>query len=363
MGCKQLTYRNFNFLEVIHRKNATDLEKNRLNGDHLGNIRLSYADDNGDGSIATNEIREENNYYPFGLKHKGYNSNQNGRNHKYGFGGKEEQDEIGLAWIDITARNYDPAIGRWMNLDPLAEKYLDVSPFAYVINNPLVFIDPDGMQIRIYYNETHTKKNGKEVERRRSVTLKNLSQESLDNALSKSGNNQFVSDVITSINATNEESISLGYEKGVFGELAESKKVTVGIQEGTNDPSEDFGHSSYNESTRTITFSNELGFKQHDQDDNFIGKASPSFILLEEAVHAARDIIDNVEAYELSRKGGKELLNNSSSIINEEEKENEIMIRATLHLKGEVANPCYYNCNKVHFRAKSVTSTEEKKDN
>ncbi|MFD1315433.1 hypothetical protein [Namhaeicola litoreus] len=42
--------------------------------DHLGNIRLSYSDANNDGLIsATSEIIEENNYYPFGLKHKGYN--------------------------------------------------------------------------------------------------------------------------------------------------------------------------------------------------------------------------------------------------------------------------------------------------
>jgi len=115
--------------------------------DHLGNIRLSYADSNGDGVItASSEIREENNYYPFGLKHKGYNNAIGGsRDHKYGFGNKEEQDELGLGWIDITARNYDPALGRWMNLDPLAELMRRHSPYNYVFNNPLRFIDPDGM--------------------------------------------------------------------------------------------------------------------------------------------------------------------------------------------------------------------------
>ncbi len=113
--------------------------------DHLGNIRLSYNDANNDQQITSNEIREENNYYPFGLKHKGYNSNTNGRNHKYGFTGKEEQNEIGLDWIDITARNYDPALGRWMNLDPLAEEMRRHSPYNYAFDNPIFFIDPDGM--------------------------------------------------------------------------------------------------------------------------------------------------------------------------------------------------------------------------
>ncbi|GAA4275495.1 DUF6443 domain-containing protein [Aquimarina mytili] len=113
--------------------------------DHIDNIRLSYSDTNKDGIVTKDEIRKENNYYPFGLKHKGYNEVIRGRNHKYGFGGKEEQDELGLDWIDITARNYDPALGRWMNLDPLAELMQSHSPYNYAFNNPVYFIDPDGM--------------------------------------------------------------------------------------------------------------------------------------------------------------------------------------------------------------------------
>ncbi|GAA3630761.1 DUF6443 domain-containing protein [Flavivirga jejuensis] len=110
--------------------------------DHLGNVRLSYKDNNG-----TLEILEENNYYPFGLKHKGYNNNVTSTNIalKRKFGGKEYQDELGLDWYDITARNYDPAIGRWMNLDPLAEQMRKHSPYNYVFDNPIRFIDPDGM--------------------------------------------------------------------------------------------------------------------------------------------------------------------------------------------------------------------------
>ncbi|MEW7289608.1 DUF6443 domain-containing protein [Aquimarina sp. 2304DJ70-9] len=112
--------------------------------DHLDNIRLSYSDDNKDGAVTQQEIREENNYYPFGLKHKGYNNVVTGQDHQYGFGGKEEQNELGLDWIDITARNYDPALGRWMNLDPLAEQMRRYSPYNYTFNNPIFFSDPDG---------------------------------------------------------------------------------------------------------------------------------------------------------------------------------------------------------------------------
>ncbi len=115
--------------------------------DHLGNIRLSYKDSNNNGSVTASEILEENNYYPFGLRHKGYNNTVTSTNIalKRKFGGKEYQDELGLGWYDITARNYDPALGRWMNLDPLAEQMRRHSPYNYGFDNPIRFIDPDGM--------------------------------------------------------------------------------------------------------------------------------------------------------------------------------------------------------------------------
>lgn len=120
--------------------------------DYLGNIRLSYADVNGNGTIQpASEILEENNYYPFGLKHKGYNEvvniNRSEAAEKYKFGGKELNDELGLDLYDFGARNYDAAIGRWLNVDPLAELYRRHTPYAYAVNNPVYFIDPDGMHI------------------------------------------------------------------------------------------------------------------------------------------------------------------------------------------------------------------------
>jgi len=111
--------------------------------DHLGNVRVSYAQNAQKNSL---EILEENNYYPFGLKHQGYNTDNKQIGYNYKYNGKELQDELGLNFYDYAARNYDPALGRWMNIDPKAETSRRFSPFAYALNNPVYFIDPDGMQ-------------------------------------------------------------------------------------------------------------------------------------------------------------------------------------------------------------------------
>jgi len=129
--------------------------------DHLGNIRLSYKNI-GSVAVPSLQIEEENNYYPFGFKQTGYNNASLSTNDalKYKFNGKELQDDnIGgnqLNLYDYGARNYDTALGRWMNIDPLTELSRRYSPYVYCYNNPVRFIDPDGM----YSTEEWKKDNG-----------------------------------------------------------------------------------------------------------------------------------------------------------------------------------------------------------
>ncbi|MEZ4909208.1 MAG: RHS repeat-associated core domain-containing protein, partial [Saprospiraceae bacterium] len=60
----------------------------------------------------------------------------------YRFTGKEQDSETGLYYYG--ARYYDPRLGRFLSVDPLAEKYGAWSPYAYTFDNPLKFNDPDG---------------------------------------------------------------------------------------------------------------------------------------------------------------------------------------------------------------------------
>nr|WP_255518913.1 MULTISPECIES: peptidoglycan DD-metalloendopeptidase family protein [unclassified Aquimarina] len=135
----------FNHVEGIVEHEADGYKYVYQYKDHLGNIRLSYKDADKNGTITTSEIIEEKNYYPFGMTHSGYNNTLRGRNHNYGFGNKEENNELGLKWLDFGARSYDASIGRWMNIDPLAEIMEMDSPYSYAFNNPVFFIDSNGM--------------------------------------------------------------------------------------------------------------------------------------------------------------------------------------------------------------------------
>jgi len=105
--------------------------------DHLGSVR---------GVLNENlELEEQNDYYQFG-KHVDDPNSQISEN-RYRYNGKENLEFFDIPYLDYGARLYDPHIGRWLQQDPLAEKYYPVTPYAYCANNPVKYIDPDGRKL------------------------------------------------------------------------------------------------------------------------------------------------------------------------------------------------------------------------
>jgi len=123
--------------------------------DHLGNNRVTFMGTSLGGAI---DVAQTTNYYPFGLvMNQGGNTKPTNQKNKYLYNGKELQDDKmtaeALNLYDYGARFYDPQIGRWTTIDPsIEDNHHEWTPYAYVYNNPLKFIDPFGLDTFLVNN-------------------------------------------------------------------------------------------------------------------------------------------------------------------------------------------------------------------
>ena len=125
--------------------------------DHQGSARINineeYLDDR-----PSEGCRKAISYYPFGKVMTGWTKWVAPFKEPYTYTGKKEETMHGLGWYDYGKRFYDPNYRlSFVSIDPLCEKYYSISPYTYCMNNPIKYVDPDGLS-------THTDSLGYVIE-------------------------------------------------------------------------------------------------------------------------------------------------------------------------------------------------------
>ena len=167
----------------------------------------------------------------------------------YRYNGKELNQDLGL--YDYGARNYDPVIGRWLQIDPLAETMPGWSGYNYVYNNPISLIDPLGLSPYKYNWKTGASENdnglGDGIIDRVVSTAKSYASTLARNFIKSVGARAqiIIDDVVdnVTVEARVEETLSVGAQAGVeidkqvdiVGNLASVQllKGTIGIKANT----------------------------------------------------------------------------------------------------------------------------------
>ena len=124
---------------------------------HLGNVLTTISDNytitppSGVGGLV--RVLSSQDYYPFGMvmTERSFVEKVD-RKYRFGFNGKEEDFDMSEGMLDFGARGMDSRICRFTSVDPLAAKYPSISPFVFVMNMPLIAIDPKGKDVYLVAN-------------------------------------------------------------------------------------------------------------------------------------------------------------------------------------------------------------------
>jgi RHS repeat-associated protein len=236
-----------------HYKNGKSGNPSSTDSSHF--LYFYHADHVGSTSYVTDalgEVYQHMEYFPFGETFVEEHSNTNRT--PYLFNGKEQDEETGLYYYG--ARYYDPRTSIWESIDPLANKYPSLSPYAFVANNPILFRDPDGQRIRIaWFNKEKNKIDYAYYDAKKKVATDKKGNEI---KVEKDG---FVDKVVESIKYVQDAKDEKGNpaDQGVIKKLAARRK-TVTIVEGHGSVEE----NQYDPRSRTISFNPHAGIEVMD---------------------------------------------------------------------------------------------------
>ncbi len=143
------TLKQFSHLEGYVQKDGNSFNYVYQYRDIWRNIRITYSDLDKNGVITqSTEILREQNYYPYGLEQKGYNSSIKGVKSNFKqYQSQEFTEDLGLNTHEWRYRVSDPSIGRFWQVDPLAEDYDYNSTYAFAENKLGIGIELEGLEI------------------------------------------------------------------------------------------------------------------------------------------------------------------------------------------------------------------------